>query len=223
MLAPARSRHRLEHSGKFRTQLSHFLNAPIRYRRASTFSTASGRTRDAPPVLFLRCFTGKRAAVFSSVLIVDPDRHTLDFCVPLLTDHAAAVDYAANGRDALFHALDRPPALLICEAHLSVLNGYDLFALLRQRPAPPRAIILTPRTDPQLARERAAAAGAEFVLEKPLTVEAFREALRELRERVGAVRRRGEVLYRQTRALLEQSEQLRGRSSELRQWRKSKT
>jgi len=79
---------------------------------------------------------------------------------------------AADGREALIKALDRPPSLVVTDAALPFLDGCALCDILRRDHATAgvRMLVLAASTRPRDA-DRARAAGAHRVLMKPATPE----------------------------------------------------
>jgi DNA-binding response OmpR family regulator len=119
--------------------------------------------------------------MFSSVLIVDPEPAASALYACLIGDRAGRIEYASDGRDALFKLLARPPALLVTEARLPLLDGYELCTEAR-RESGVLSIMATRLTDPMI-RERAHRSAADVVLAKPIDAQLFEHALEHLRAR----------------------------------------
>jgi PAS domain S-box-containing protein len=125
----------------------------------------------------------ERRAPGIQILVVDDNEDAAEMLSDLLTTSGYQVQTAFDGPSAL--ALVREngyaPALAILDIGLPVMDGYELAAELRALlPArPPRLIALTGYGQDQ-DQQRAAAAGFERYLVKPISFDSLRRAIDEL-------------------------------------------
>jgi signal transduction histidine kinase/CheY-like chemotaxis protein len=115
------------------------------------------------------------------LLIVDDNEDAAVMLSELLARSGYDTRVAHDGPEALRIARDYLPEVAILDIGLPVMDGYELAAALRaQLPAPgPRMIALTGYGQEQDQR-RAAAAGFDRYLIKPISLEAVRRTLEEL-------------------------------------------
>lgn len=108
------------------------------------------------------------------VLIADGDAETRTLYAFVFGMAGCAVVEASDGREALAMALIRPPALVLTEIRLPLLDGYALCEILRRDRETAHVPILVVTGDSRAASvERARQTGADFVLVKPATPEAI--------------------------------------------------
>lgn len=69
------------------------------------------------------------------VLLVDDDVTILEMLTDVVVDAGHDVLTATNGADALLQALARPPALIISDVMMPVMDGYGLLRAVRETPA----------------------------------------------------------------------------------------
>jgi DNA-binding response OmpR family regulator len=156
--------------------------------------------------------------MFTSALIVDPDPGSIAFYESVLASRAERIDYAIDGRDALFKLLAHPPELLVVEARLPLLNGCDLCAIVRRDPyAPLVSAIVTALTD-AVIEQRVHACGADVILAKPLDAVRFTQAIDALYSAAAMARARSRRIRRDARATREQARIIHRESRAL--WRK---
>jgi DNA-binding response OmpR family regulator len=155
--------------------------------------------------------------MFSSVLIVEPDPDLSAFFVSHLAGRTAILAYTDNGRDALFRMLSDPPELLVTEARLPYLNGFDLCTMLRHAGHACLSILATPRGD-AILEARSRSAGADIVLGEPLDARAFTLALDRLYVRSAIARAQAQRLLTEARAVQQTARILHAESRDL--WRK---
>lgn len=88
---------------------------------------------------------------------------------------------AANGRAALATAFVRPPALVVTELRLPVIDGFTLCEILRLDRLTTNVpiLVVTTETSPSMLA-RAKEAGADAVLVKPIPLETLTTKVREL-------------------------------------------
>jgi two-component system chemotaxis response regulator CheY len=83
---------------------------------------------------------------------------------------------AENGREALEVIATEAPDLVLCDWNMPEMNGIDLLTALRAGGRDVPFGFVTSEGSPEM-REMAESAGALFLIAKPFTPEAFREAL----------------------------------------------
>jgi len=83
---------------------------------------------------------------------------------------------AADGREALGVIASEAPDLVLCDWNMPEMNGIDLLKSLRAQGHDVPFGFVTSEGSPEM-RERAQNAGALFLISKPFTPEAFRDAL----------------------------------------------
>ncbi len=102
------------------------------------------------------------------ILVADPDQDHRTLYQEALRTAGYAVTEASDGRAALTEALTRPPALLLTELRLPLVDGLGLCEVLRRDPetrAIPILVVTAEAHEWELARIREA--GANAVLVKP--------------------------------------------------------
>lgn len=89
------------------------------------------------------------------------------------------VDEAANGKEALAQLRSAQPSLVLCDWNMPEMSGIELLAAIGQEGiAVPFGFVTSEGTAEM--RERAAHAGAKFLLAKPFTPEMMSEALSQI-------------------------------------------
>jgi two-component system, chemotaxis family, chemotaxis protein CheY len=83
---------------------------------------------------------------------------------------------AGNGLEALEVVAAESPDLVLCDWNMPEMNGIDLLTTLRANGRDVPFGFVTSEGSPEM-RERAENAGALFLIAKPFTPEAFRDAL----------------------------------------------
>jgi two-component system chemotaxis response regulator CheY len=83
---------------------------------------------------------------------------------------------AADGREALQKVASEAPDLVLSDWNMPGMTGYELLQSLRGTGQDVPFGFVTSEGSPDM-RDMAAAAGALFLIAKPFTAEAFREAL----------------------------------------------
>jgi two-component system chemotaxis response regulator CheY len=113
------------------------------------------------------------------ILVADDSRVMRQIVVRALRQagygHCEVVE-AENGRDALTKVHAENPDLVLSDWNMPEMTGLDLLASLRSAgDGRPFGFVTSEGSDPM--RATAAQAGALFLIAKPFTSEAFREAL----------------------------------------------
>lgn len=101
-----------------------------------------------------------------TVFLVDDDTAVRDSLKLLLETHGLAVKDFSSGPQLLEDAAPSPADCIVCDVHMPVMSGLDLLATLASRGMARPTILITGRADDAL-RQRASAAGAFLLLEKP--------------------------------------------------------
>ena len=115
------------------------------------------------------------------VLVADPDADTRALYQTALPLAGCEVIEASDGRDALTKALVQPPALIISEVRLPLVDGYALCEILRRDAATRSVPILIVTADARaIESDRIRKAGANAVLVKPVPPDAVLSAMRNL-------------------------------------------
>ena len=115
------------------------------------------------------------------VLIVDPDADSRAFYRELLGLEGLDVVEAIDGRDAMTQALMNPPALVMTELVLPLVDGYSLCQVLRADAATRGVPIVMITADARAtALSLARSAGADGVLVKPAPVDSILAEVRRL-------------------------------------------
>jgi CheY-like chemotaxis protein len=107
----------------------------------------------------------------TAVLVVDDDQ-AIAAIIGIVVEEAGYLPlFARDGAEALVLARERPPALIITDLMMPVLDGAGLVAALRLEGTVPPVVVVT------AAPARAAALGVDAVLSKPFRIEALEEIL----------------------------------------------
>ncbi|HEX6818046.1 MAG TPA: response regulator [Ktedonobacterales bacterium] len=103
------------------------------------------------------------------ILVVDDDEIILQSIDAILSDEDYTVLIATNGKEALEQARLTPPALILLDMKMPVMDGWTFAASYRQQP-PPHApiVVMTAARD---TRARAAEIGADEFLAKPFNLD----------------------------------------------------
>ena len=110
------------------------------------------------------------------VLVIDDSDVIRNLLNELLTDMGWEVDLAEDGSRGIELALAEDYTVVFCDIHMPRKDGYQVYReVSAQKPELP--FIMTDSLPDQLA-EMAQAAGANYCLLKPFTLEQVREALR---------------------------------------------
>lgn len=115
-----------------------------------------------------------------SVLVVDDESFTRMVLARMLADLGfRAVHQAADGVAALEAVRLNRPDVVLCDVEMTPLDGLEFLRALRAADGSVRSIpvlLMTNRADPQRTAE-AGAAGADAVLQKPVTRDLLHAAL----------------------------------------------
>jgi two-component system OmpR family response regulator len=99
------------------------------------------------------------------ILVVDDDPDVLDLIVAVLENAGYHPRVASNGREALAAVEERPPALVLLDMLMPVMDGWACARALRSRYGrSPKIVVVTAA---EHARAWAEEVGADGVLPKP--------------------------------------------------------
>ncbi len=100
-----------------------------------------------------------------SILVVEDDVRALDALTDLLEASGYTVQRAQNGREALVQARDRPPAMILLDLSMPVMDGWEFMRQQRLEPeiANIPVVVIT-------ALVSAIPAGAKALVTKPINV-----------------------------------------------------
>jgi two-component system chemotaxis response regulator CheY len=88
------------------------------------------------------------------------------------------VEQAENGSDALAKLANAEPDLILSDWSMPEMNGVELLRELRSRGSAVKFGFITSEAASGAMREKALEAGAQFMLERPFSVQSFRQLLR---------------------------------------------
>ena len=104
------------------------------------------------------------------VLVIDDE---VKFCAVVkefLTGRGHEVTTVSNGREALSQFEHFAPDVILLDLVMPGFSGLDLLKLIRERPFPPKVILVTAVDDPEVA-EQAMRLGAHTYVAKPVALE----------------------------------------------------
>src|SRR5208282_5300434 len=107
-----------------------------------------------------------------SILVADDDRILRTFVGTLLKKNKYAVTTAADGQAALALLKKKNFDLVLLDLWMPRMNGFEVLALVRQQPRPPRVVVMTSDETPE-AMLRAVREQAYQYLTKPVDPEAL--------------------------------------------------
>jgi signal transduction histidine kinase len=110
----------------------------------------------------------RTVAISNEILVVEDDRLQAQLLKRLLEQHGHVVRLAANGGQALVCIKEQPPALVISDIVMPVMDGYELCRRIKAKPAWRQlpVILVTALTDAQNIL-RGLQAGADNFITKP--------------------------------------------------------
>jgi DNA-binding response OmpR family regulator len=114
------------------------------------------------------------------ILIVDDDPGMVHVLARAMMD-MGQLHFAVRGNDGLLKAMDLIPDVMLVDAEMPDLNGFDLIRRLRDNPATAhtRVIMVSAHTD-AARRSNAYAVGVDDYLSKPVDRDALRERVGQL-------------------------------------------
>lgn len=116
------------------------------------------------------------------VLVVDADARSLEMLAVALLDSGFTVRTAASAAEALAEARRRPPSLVLADAVMPEMDGFQLCAAFRGDPrlgTVPVVLLAASQPDARF-RERGATAGATDYLTKPVDLPRLIQVIRGL-------------------------------------------
>lgn len=138
---------------------------------------AAAATAPAGTVAAPEAARAARSARQRSILVVDPSKQVLRFMATHLVRFGFAVRLAASGEEALKMLTETAFEFVFVERTLPGLDGWQVCKLVKQVPRrgtqrPPKVVLLA-EIDSRVDRMRAAVAGCDGYLCKPLTHDAL--------------------------------------------------
>jgi FixJ family two-component response regulator len=112
----------------------------------------------------------------TTIFIVDDDPAVRDSLKVFLEVHGYSVSDFASGTEFLSNYAAGPRQCLVLDVHMPAISGIDLLERLAAQCSAPPTVVITGRGDAAL-KDRAIAAGAFAVLEKPFDAGALVAAL----------------------------------------------
>jgi two-component system, cell cycle response regulator DivK len=115
-----------------------------------------------------RTRSGESMIVAKRVLVVEDDADHRDVCVTILRHHHYEVVEAADGEEALRRVGECPPDLVLMDAMLPVMDGWQATATLKGTPVTKHIpIIILTALAMAPDRERSVEVGADAYIAKP--------------------------------------------------------
>ncbi len=115
----------------------------------------------------------------TKVLVVEDDPDVREALCEIIEYEDYAVDQAGNGREALDYLRQNAvPALVIIDLMMPVMNGLEFLAVVREDTELQRVPVLVLSAQPR--EQTARTAGAAGFMRKPVQLEPFLAAVREL-------------------------------------------
>ncbi len=118
---------------------------------------------------------------FNRVLVVDDDRHIVDWLKEALTSSGFTVRGAYNGQEALALAREDSPDLILLDLKMPDMDGYEVIRNLRRDQATrniPVIVITGSSLDDDYDHVKVLGMGVEHMLTKPFTVETLVEEIK---------------------------------------------
>jgi CheY-like chemotaxis protein len=149
---------------------------------SSTPSSHQSTVKPASPPPAIVAINPDRAKDFSpperkTILIADDEIHVRESLAAVLQQENYAVRLAENGRVAVREFLDGPTDLMLLDLNMPDTDGWKAFNVIARLAPDMPVIVITAR--PGQAR-RAAEAGIDMLLEKPLDIPVLLETIRAL-------------------------------------------
>ena len=104
------------------------------------------------------------------VLVIDDEVKFCNVVKEFLTGRGYEVMTASTGRDALAQFEHFAPDVVLLDMVMPGISGLELLRLIRERPFPPKVILVTAVDDPEVA-EQAMRQGAHTYVAKPVALE----------------------------------------------------
>jgi DNA-binding response OmpR family regulator len=124
------------------------------------------------------------------ILLADDSPHAQRMGQRILAGEGFAVDCVANGKDAALRFREADPDVVIADAHLPGLNGFDLCRDVKSRSRHVR-VILTVGSLEELDEAAAHRAGCDAILRKPFEASEIMAVVRPLAREAQEARRMG--------------------------------
>jgi DNA-binding response OmpR family regulator len=130
---------------------------------------------------------GERTARTPTVLVIEDDPNVRTVLLMMLGTMPYRALSAADGAEGLRVAMTERPELILLDAELPLLHGFEVCRLLKVAPETrgTTIIIVSAKTEPaDIARGMAS--GADDYVTKPFSVSALRQKIRQALEPAGA-------------------------------------
>jgi len=114
-----------------------------------------------------------------TILVVDDEAGTLDFCCTILTAHGYRVLRAGSGREALeIHANAAPVDLALVDVVMPGMTGIDLVKRLEGHDSPPRIALISGYSQDEVERLIGADGSRYRIFWKPFEIGVFLQMIR---------------------------------------------
>jgi CheY-like chemotaxis protein len=101
------------------------------------------------------------------VLVVDDEALVRQLITTVLKAQGYAVETAASGLEALERIASDPPAVVLLDLMMPVMDGWAVLDRVRAMAAPPPVVVVSAYVDEPGVKDRAREAGAFAALSKP--------------------------------------------------------
>jgi putative two-component system response regulator len=142
---------------------------------------SNDRFRDGAGVVSVFPPEGMPPSGPNRVLVADDDEPETALFARVLSEQGYAVDVARDGESALKAVSANPPDVILIDARLPALDGFEICRRLRREPATRLTpVILVPSLSSHAERIEGFEAGADEVLVKPIDIEELLARVRAL-------------------------------------------
>ena len=116
-----------------------------------------------------------------SILVVDDEMYIVNILDFTLATEGLRVITAANGEEALRHAVENPPDLVILDVMMPKIDGFEVCRALKAKDETKDIpVILLTAKDREADREKGREAGADLYVTKPFSPTRLLEDVRAL-------------------------------------------
>ncbi len=116
-----------------------------------------------------------------SILVVDDEMYIVNILDFTLATEGLRVISAANGEEALRHAVENPPDLVILDVMMPKIDGFEVCRALKAKDETKDIpVILLTAKDREADREKGREAGADLYVTKPFSPTRLLEDVRAL-------------------------------------------
>jgi two-component system, cell cycle response regulator DivK len=142
------------------------------------------RTSHLPSGAVGRTHSSESIVIVKRVLVVEDDADHRDICVTILRHHDYEVVEAADGEEALRMVGESPPDLVLMDAMLPVVDGWEATATLKGAAATEHIpVVIFTALVMERDRERSVEVGADGYIAKPCEPI---QVVKEVRRLIGA-------------------------------------